>query len=690
MKLGRAAKIAAAVLALGVAALGLWLVTFDVNRYKPEIVAAVKQATGRDLVLEGPLRLGLLPQLALRVKGAAFANAAWGARPEMIRVDAFAIRVALVPLLRGRLVVRRVELDGADVSLERNAKGEGNWQLALRAPSTPTEHEGKGGAERARGMGMPTPHLEELLVRNARVSYHDARTGRASRLSVERLRITTDDPSAPLDLGLDLAGAVDGVAFSLAGRVGALEKLTPAAGEPYPVDLTLHLGDALSAHAKGGLRDPLRGRGISLLFQVDSGDLARVGRAFGRELPLAGPLELSGSLADPQLHHYVVDDLALRLAAGDVRGRIEADLRGARPAIALDLTSGAFDPAKLRAASGPAPRAEDEAGGRGQKRERRLIPAVPLPFDALRRAPDTDLRWRVERLVAGGATFSKVDLTARLRDGELTLSPLSAGLAGGRLDAVLGLAAEQRATSLRLDAQGVELGDLLHSLGAGNALEGGPTDLSLDLRGSGDTLRAAAAGANGRLVLHARDATLDGRLLDRLGEATAAVLRRLLGGDARVPLRCAVTRFDVRGGVASSRVLLLDSPRAALIGSGSVDLGRERPDLVLWARARAAAEEAGARIRVAGSLARPRFEPDTVSTAVSAAETFGSKQLRKRIGELAPLLGSEGAPRLLSCDDGLAIASGRVAPETPAAAGPTPRERNQESLRRSIDGLLGR
>ncbi len=691
MRFGRMAKIGAALLALLVVALGVWLATFDVNRYKPEILAAVKQSTGRELVLEGPLRLRLLPQLALRVKGAAFANAPWGSRPEMIRVEDFAIRVALVPLLRGRLVVRRVELDGADVLLERNAEGRGNWQLDLRKPAAPEPAGGQrapAGPEPSRG--MPTPHLEELLVRHAKVAYHDARSGQNARLSLEHLRVTTDDPGAPLDLGLDLAGAVNDVRFSLAGRVGALEKLTPAAGEPYPVDLTLRLGEALSAHVKGGLREPLLGRGISLQFQLDSGDLARVGRAFGREIPLAGPLELSGDLADREPRHYRVNDLSLRLAAGDVAGKIDADLRGARPALALDLSSHAFDPAKLRTTSGSGRPSEDKGAGK-EKKERRLIPEAPLPFDALRRAPDTDLRWRVERLTAGGATLSRVDVTARLRDGTLSLQPVGAELAGGRLDGDVALAAAQKTTALRLEAKQISLGDLLRALGAGDSLERGPTDLSLDLRGSGDTLRAVAADASGRLVLHARDASLDSRLLDRLGPAAAEVLRRLLGGEDRIPLRCGITRFDVRDGIATSRVLLLDAPRLGLVGSGTIDLGREKPDLQLWARTHTGAAEASVvRIRVAGSLGRPRFEPDAVSTALSAAETFGSKQLRQRIGELAPLLDGQKTPRLLSCDEALAVASGRAAPEPAPVGEPTSRDRAQESLRRGIEGLFGR
>ena len=37
----------------------------DVNRYKPEITAAVKQATGRDLTIGGDIELTILPSPAV-------------------------------------------------------------------------------------------------------------------------------------------------------------------------------------------------------------------------------------------------------------------------------------------------------------------------------------------------------------------------------------------------------------------------------------------------------------------------------------------------------------------------------------------------------------------------------------------------------------------------------------------------
>jgi len=43
---------------------------FDLNKYKPELVSEVKKATGRDLVLDGPVTLSLLPTPSVGVSKA--------------------------------------------------------------------------------------------------------------------------------------------------------------------------------------------------------------------------------------------------------------------------------------------------------------------------------------------------------------------------------------------------------------------------------------------------------------------------------------------------------------------------------------------------------------------------------------------------------------------------------------------
>ena len=67
----------AVVVLLPLAALGVFLATFDPNAYKPQIIAAARNATGRELRLSGPIQVkpSLVPTIT--VEDAGFANAPW-------------------------------------------------------------------------------------------------------------------------------------------------------------------------------------------------------------------------------------------------------------------------------------------------------------------------------------------------------------------------------------------------------------------------------------------------------------------------------------------------------------------------------------------------------------------------------------------------------------------------------------
>src|SRR3546814_9898283 len=78
----------------------------DWNGYKREIEAAAEQATGRDRRLEGDIGLSVLPSPSLSVEKVVFANIPGGSVPEMARLEALRVHVALLPLLTGNEIGR--------------------------------------------------------------------------------------------------------------------------------------------------------------------------------------------------------------------------------------------------------------------------------------------------------------------------------------------------------------------------------------------------------------------------------------------------------------------------------------------------------------------------------------------------------------------------------------------------------
>src|SRR5258708_24284975 len=98
--------------------------TFDPNKYKPEIVAAVKDKTGRTLAIEGNLGLSFFPSIGIAAGRVSLSEPDSGrifARGEQAKIP-----LALWPLLSKRVVVDRVTLSGLALYLVQANGGKTN------------------------------------------------------------------------------------------------------------------------------------------------------------------------------------------------------------------------------------------------------------------------------------------------------------------------------------------------------------------------------------------------------------------------------------------------------------------------------------------------------------------------------------------------------------------------------------
>src|ERR1700712_3450372 len=128
----------------------VFVATFDLNTQKDRIVDAMRRATGRELVLAGPLRLSLGWTPIIEAEDAALSNRSGGSRPQMATVARLRASISLLPLLSGRVEIESVRLDRPDILLETDAHGIGNWQFQrpAAAPSAP----GEAGASRPKAV----------------------------------------------------------------------------------------------------------------------------------------------------------------------------------------------------------------------------------------------------------------------------------------------------------------------------------------------------------------------------------------------------------------------------------------------------------------------------------------------------------------------------------------------------------
>jgi len=122
------------------------LSVIDAERLREPIVSRVSEGLGRSVEL-GEIELGLFPMPGVRVREVVVAGSAPEA-PPLLEVAELHLRVALLPLLLGRVMLRTVELGAPRVHLELDAAGRprlpvlGASQAAGRGPTKGAAEEG--------------------------------------------------------------------------------------------------------------------------------------------------------------------------------------------------------------------------------------------------------------------------------------------------------------------------------------------------------------------------------------------------------------------------------------------------------------------------------------------------------------------------------------------------------------------
>jgi uncharacterized protein involved in outer membrane biogenesis len=107
------------------------------------MIAAVRDATGRELVIDGPLRLRMFPVPGIGAGQVHFSNAVGAKGAQMVDVRWVAVRPSWWALVQGRIEVGTLTLYRQTIVLETNAEGRPNWEFtpgagAAQQPGAPS------------------------------------------------------------------------------------------------------------------------------------------------------------------------------------------------------------------------------------------------------------------------------------------------------------------------------------------------------------------------------------------------------------------------------------------------------------------------------------------------------------------------------------------------------------------------
>jgi uncharacterized protein involved in outer membrane biogenesis len=632
----------AVLLAVIVGGAVILVMSIDFNQYKGLIAEQVKQATGRELTIAGDFKLSLSLAPAVAVNNVSLANFAGGSPAEMVTLKRLEVQLQLLPLLSREIRVDRLVLDGANVLLETDKNGRGNWELSSGSAAAPAQT--SGALEKASATNLP--EVGRVEIRNTVVTYRDGITGAIRTFRIDKLDAETKGGR----IELDIAALIGKAPVTAKGSIGAPDLL--AGGAPYPFDLTVTARDS-SAAVKGAIRDVSLMQGIATDISAKGKALSDLEELAGASLPPLGPYGFTGKATDIP-GGYQLSGFKLTLGGSSLGGDLALQL-AKQPKVTATLVADRIDFKDFEVKPAAAGRASKSPG------DGRIFSATPLPLAALG-AANADINLAAKEVIREPAFLSNVKLALSVAAGKLQIRPFSAGIGGGTLLANLSLDGAKTPAPLALDLteSNAEAGHLLRILAGTAILSGGRANLKVSVTGAGNSVRTIMAGLSGKLDF----AMGSGNINNDFARLLLADLFKLVSfgssGDSS-NLKCVVAHFDINHGLATTNHLAVETSGATILGKGTINLATEGMDIHLVPHATAVdLANLAVPVIIGGTLADPRVVPDAPAIATGAV-----KMPLTTLGTIASIAGIGG-----SGDPGAGCGSAAVRAQSTQPASP--------------------
>ncbi len=586
---------------------------FDPNDYREDISAGVKEATGRDLTIEGELSLSIFPWLAIDIGRTALGNAEGFSDQPFMRFEKASLSVRMLPLiLRRETAIGSASIEGLVVNLEVAADGTTNWDDLSGTQETRQREVPETDAVPSR------IDVGNIRVSDANVSYTDAQTG--STYSITNLAFNSDGIVAdrPFDLdarfdftaargdlgghieirgtttltqgaaqvsieGLNVSGELRGLtsqaaAFNFDSRSMTIDTVAERMS-PGEMDFSV-LGVSMSANVEPfsysgnpQLKANLRVAEFSLKELMQALDVEPPATADSSAL---SRLSLSANAA-VGADALTLDAMTLELDDSIMVGSLSLPITEGG-AIRFDLN---VDTINLDGYMAPADNTVDDAGGGSDD-------DIEIPADMIR-GLNASGRFTIDRAFLSGMEFTNLELGLQSSGGKLRLNPLTAELYEGAYSGDVRIDASQDVPAISVNERlaGVNLSALAKSMFDQDNISG-TINGSFILAGAGRNLASIRQDLDGTMSLELVDGAWEGTDVWYQLRSARAMFRQEPAPEPILPVRTEFTSVSATGtvtnGIFRNDDLIIKLPFLQLTGSGIVDLPAAQVNYSMQAR----------------------------------------------------------------------------------------------------------
>lgn len=177
------------------------------NNFKPEVIAAVKNNTGRDLTLTGDIKISLFPWTGVSTGKMTLSNAIGFQEKTFASLEESAIKINLFPLFLNKIEIDQVIIKDLTLNLEKNSQGINNWDDLTRSnvtnvkPLSPIANNNK---PEATNNGLTLLAINGVAIENAVINWKNQRSGKIlliKDININSNKFAYDEP-VTVDLSL--------------------------------------------------------------------------------------------------------------------------------------------------------------------------------------------------------------------------------------------------------------------------------------------------------------------------------------------------------------------------------------------------------------------------------------------------------------------------------------------------------
>ncbi|WP_448722845.1 AsmA family protein [Pseudomonas farris] len=584
------------------AVLVLIIAFFDWNRIKPPLNAKVSEELHRPFAINGNLAVvwqrqpdeggwrAWVPWPHVVAEDLTLGNPDWSKQPQMATLKRVELRISPLALLAQRVVIPRIDLSEPNAELQRLADGRANWTFKFdpkdpdAEPSNWVLDIGAIGFDKGHVM-LDDQKLKtqlDLLIDplGKPIPFSDIVGDKAAKKAVEK-------GGSPQDyaFALKVKGQYHGQNLVGQGKTGGLLALQDAT-KPFPLQAQMKIADT-SVELAGTLTDPLNLGALDLRLKLAGASLGNLYPLIGVTLPDTPPYATDGHLVaklnEPGGAVYRYEAFNGTIGESDIHGNLTYVASQPRPKLSGALESNQLLFTDLAPLIGADSNAKKEArGGESKQPTDKLLPVEEFRTERWRDM-DADVEFTGKRIVhSAKLPFTDLYTHVVLTDGVLSLEPLRFGVAGGNLDAQIRLdgRTEPLEGRAKLTARKFKLKQLFPTLERMKT-SFGELNGDADLVGRGNSVAKLLGTADGNLKMLINDGAISRELMELAGLNVGNYVVGKIFGDKEVKINCAAADFEIKAGLATTRLFVFDTETAIVYVDGTANMATEQLDLTI-------------------------------------------------------------------------------------------------------------